>query len=49
MSLADDVRKYCKATYIDPARRRSQKTVTIKSGDVHSDLNYQNRYSIGLF
>jgi 5-methylcytosine-specific restriction protein B len=46
MSLADDVREYCKITYIDPARRRGQKTVTIKSGDIHSALNYKNRYPL---
>lgn len=46
MSLADDVREYCKITYIDPVRRRDQKTVTIRSGDVHSALNYRNRYPL---
>lgn len=46
MSLADDVRQYCKATYVDPARSKGQKTVTIRSGDVHSALNYRNRYPL---
>lgn len=46
MSLADDVREYCKITYIDPTRRRGQKTVTIRSGDVHNALNYRNRYPL---
>lgn len=46
MSLADDVREYCKKTYIDSARRRGQRTVTIKSGDVHSALNYKNSYPL---
>jgi uncharacterized DUF497 family protein len=32
MSLADDVRKYCKTTYVDPARQKKQKTITIRSG-----------------
>jgi hypothetical protein len=31
MSLADDVRQYCKETYVDPVRRRGEKTVTIRS------------------
>jgi 5-methylcytosine-specific restriction protein B len=46
MSLADDVREYCKINYIDPARRRGQETVTIKSGDIHSALDYKNRYPL---
>jgi hypothetical protein len=39
MSLADDVREYCKKTYVDTARQKKQKTITIRSGDVHSALN----------
>jgi hypothetical protein len=46
MSLVDDVRQYCKETYVDPARRRGEKTVIIRSGDVHSALNYKNRYPL---
>ena len=46
MSFADDVRQYCKETYIDPARKRGDKTVTIRSGDVHKDLNQKNRYPL---
>ena len=46
MSFADDVRMYCKETYVDPARVRGEKTVTIRSGDVHSALNYRNRYPL---
>lgn len=46
MSLSDDVREYFKITYVEPARRRGQKTVTIKSGDIHSALNYKNRYPL---
>lgn len=46
MSLANDVRQHCKETYIDPARKRGEKKVTIRSGDVHSDLNYRNRYPL---
>lgn len=46
MSLADDVREYCKTTFIDPARQEGQKTITIRSGDVHSALNYKNRYPL---
>ncbi len=46
MSLADDVRQYCKETYIDSARRKGEKTVTIRSGDVHNALKYRNRYPL---
>jgi len=46
MSFADDVRQYCKYTYVDPARNKGEKTITIRSGDVHSALNYRNRYPL---
>ena len=46
MSFADDVRRYCKDIYVDPARNKGEKTVTIRSGDVHSALNYKNRYPL---
>ncbi len=46
MSLADDVRRYCKETYVEPARNRGDKTVLIRSGDVHSALKYRNRYPL---
>ena len=46
MSFADEVRQYCKDTYVDPARNGGEKAVTIRSGDVHSALNYKNRYPL---
>jgi len=46
MSFADDVRQYCKDAYVDPARNKGEKTVTIRSGDVHSALNYRDRYPL---
>ena len=46
MSLADDVRQFCKATYVEPARIKGEKTVIIRSGDVHIALNYRNRYPL---
>jgi hypothetical protein len=46
MSLADDVRWYCKETYVDPSRKRGEKVVEIRSGDVHSALHYKNRYPL---
>jgi hypothetical protein len=46
MSFADDVRNYCKTNYIEPARNRSEKIITICSGDVHKALNYRNKYPL---
>ena len=46
MSLADDVRDYCKKFYVDPARDKGGEIVQIRSGDVHSALKYKNRYPL---
>jgi 5-methylcytosine-specific restriction enzyme B len=46
MKHADEVRKYCITTYRGPARRRGDKSVVIRSGDVHNALNYKNRYPL---
>jgi hypothetical protein len=46
MSLADDVRRFCKETYVDPARKRGEKMLVIRSGEVHNALKYKNRYPL---
>jgi 5-methylcytosine-specific restriction enzyme B len=46
MSYADDVRLYCKKNYVDTARAKGEKTISIRSGDVHSALDYKNRYPL---
>lgn len=46
MSLADEIREYCKETYVDPAINKGEKTIVIRSGDVHKALNYKNRYPL---
>ena len=46
MSHADDVREYCLITYVEPARVKGEKLIKIRSGDVHSALNYRNRYPL---
>jgi hypothetical protein len=46
MTLADDVRQYCKDNYVDQARKNGQNEFTIRSGDVHKALNYKNRYPL---
>jgi hypothetical protein len=46
MSHAANVRAYCARQYVEPARANGLKEVTIRSGDVHSALNYQNRFPL---
>ncbi len=43
MSYADDVRKYCKDYIIDPARKRGEKQISIRAGDIHNAMGYKNR------
>jgi 5-methylcytosine-specific restriction enzyme B len=43
MSHADDVRAYCKRNYVEVARNKGERTVSIRSGDVHAALGYKNR------
>jgi hypothetical protein len=46
MSLSDDVRKYCKEFYVDPAKSSGEHFVTIRAGTVHMALNYKNRHPL---
>jgi hypothetical protein len=46
MSQADQARNYCKTYYIDPARKRGDYAVTIRAGDVHKALKFQNRFPL---
>ena len=43
MSGSDGVRHYCAVTYISPARKRGDYTVSIRSGDVHRDLGLSSQ------
>jgi len=43
MSYADDVRKYCKDNIIDPSRKRGEKQIAIRAGDIHTAMGYQSR------
>ncbi len=43
MSYADDVRKYCKDSIVDPARRRGEKLIEMRAGDIHAAMGYQSR------
>jgi hypothetical protein len=40
---SDQVREYCKKSYIEPARQKGLHSVTIRAGDVHSDMKFKNR------
>src|SRR5437763_14536908 len=42
-SLADSIREYARTAYIEPARRRGEKTVRIRAGDVHRALGLTAR------
>lgn len=46
MSFSDDVREHCRTEYVQPARDRGDRTVTILAGDVHAALGYSNRYPL---
>ena len=46
MKPSDKVRHHCKTTYVDPARQKGLQYVTIRSGDLHSDLRYKNRFPL---
>ena len=43
MKLSDQVRDYCKRNYVEPARQKELRFVSIRAGDVHSDLKFKNR------
>ena len=43
MTLADDIRAYAYRVYIEPARGRGEDTVTIRAGDVHSEMDLSQR------
>lgn len=45
-SSSDLVREYAKETFISPARRRREKTVTINVGQVQKGVGLQNRVSL---
>ena len=42
-TIADQVRGYCRKTYVEPARRRGEGTVTIVAGEVQKALRLANR------
>jgi hypothetical protein len=45
-SYSDAVRNYCEQKYVVPARKRGEKQVSIRAGDVHKAMQYQNRFPL---
>lgn len=46
MSYSDEVRAYCMTAYIEPARTSGRRGITIRAGDVHEAMNFQNRFPL---
>jgi hypothetical protein len=46
MSYADDVRKYCTDNIVVPARRRGEKQISIRAGDIHNAMEYTTRMQL---
>jgi len=40
---AEEIRRYVQNRYIEPARRRGEKEVTIRAGDVHDEMGLRAR------
>lgn len=43
ISISDTVRIYCRDTYIIPAKKRGEKQIIIRAGDIHKELGFKNR------
>jgi hypothetical protein len=43
MKSADEIREFARRKYIEPARRRGERSVRIVAGDVHRELRFVNR------
>ena len=43
MILADRIRKYVLEKKIIPAREMNQRTITIRAGEIHSEMGLKNR------
>jgi len=40
---AEEIRVYVQRQYIEPARRRDEKQVTIRAGNIHDEMNLSDR------
>jgi hypothetical protein len=43
MRLTDEIREYVCKNYIEPARERGQKEITIRAGDIHNEMGLVSR------
>jgi 5-methylcytosine-specific restriction protein B len=43
MSIADQIREHVVTHYIAPARQKGESTVSVRAGDVHSEMGFKNR------
>ena len=43
MSSANDVRRYAREKYVEPAIRRGEQKIQIRAGDIHKQLVLKNR------
>ena len=46
MTDSDLVRAYAVRVYVKPARARKQKKFSVRSGDVHAALGFDNRFPL---
>lgn len=44
MSQAERIRQYAVDHYVTPARRRAEKSVTIRAGDIHDGMDLRSSY-----
>ena len=42
-TISENVRIYCRDTHVVPARKRGEKQITIRAGDIHKELGFKNR------
>ena len=43
MTLAGEIRDFVQQNYIEPARRRGDREITIRAGDIHRDMQLKSR------
>ena len=43
MTQADSIREFVNRVWIEPARKAGKSEVTVRSGDVHSDMGFDSR------
>lgn len=46
MTSAEDIRRFVLNIYIQPARRRSEKTVSFRASDIHNEMGLKDRFPL---